>query len=166
MTAAATAHTAADIIAAARRYIGSPLRHQGRFRALDCVGLVLAVADDLGLVDVHGKPIKRADYANYPAQPVDDEVQREIAARLEVVATGRDLPSHPADIAELLRVADAVTLRVPLIPCHAGIVSTVAGKPGLIHAYSTARKVIEHRFDAAWLRRIAGVFRFPGILSA
>lgn len=154
--------TAADIVTAARKYLGTPLRHQGRFRALDCVGLVLAVADELALTDIHGKPIKRADYVNYSAQPVDGAVQDEIAYRLIVSAVSPDLEA----LAASLQPGDVVTLRVPLIPCHVGIVSTITGRPGLIHAYSTARKVVEHRFDATWLRRVAGVFRFPGILSA
>jgi len=42
--------SAADILAAARRYVGVPYRHRGRdMRGLDCVGLAIAVARDLGL---------------------------------------------------------------------------------------------------------------------
>lgn len=156
----------ADIVTAARKYLGKPLRHQGRFKALDCVGLVLAIADDLRLVDIHGQPIKRADYANYGPQPVDGAVQEEISQRLlEVPSPAASSPAALNALSLLLQPGDVVTLRVPLIPCHVGVVSTVAGKPGVIHAYSSSKKVVEHRFDANWLRRIAGVFRFPGVTA-
>ena len=59
--------TSAYVVATARRYLNLPTRHQGRTDATDCVGLVLAVAEDLALLDVAGVPILRAQYANYSA---------------------------------------------------------------------------------------------------
>jgi cell wall-associated NlpC family hydrolase len=42
----------ADIVAAARGWIGVPWRHQGRSRAgVDCVGLIVVVCRELGLSD-------------------------------------------------------------------------------------------------------------------
>ena len=48
-----SAVTAADVVAAARAHIGTPWQHQGRLRgvALDCAGLVIMVARDLGIVE-------------------------------------------------------------------------------------------------------------------
>ena len=40
------------LVAQARSYLGVPWRHQGRTRAgIDCAGLVVLVARDLGLTD-------------------------------------------------------------------------------------------------------------------
>jgi uncharacterized protein YijF (DUF1287 family) len=65
---------------------------------------------------------------------------------------------------QMLEPGDVVTVRLPAIACHTGIVSTLAGEPALVHAYNgAAAKVIEHRLDLAWLRRISAVFSFPGI---
>jgi cell wall-associated NlpC family hydrolase len=143
--------TRADIVAAARHYLGQPLRHQGRAGALDCVGLVLAVAEDLALLDVHGEPILRAQYANYSAQPVNGFVQEECARRLVESPTGR------------LEPGDVLTLRLPTVPCHSAIVTEIAGGLAIVHAYSPAKKVVEHRLDDRWLHRIAGVFSFPDL---
>ena len=43
----------ADIIAAARTWLGTPWRHQGRLKgvAVDCGGLILGVDKELGLLD-------------------------------------------------------------------------------------------------------------------
>jgi hypothetical protein len=43
----------AEILAAARTWLGTPWRHQGRLKgvAMDCGGLILGVGRDLGLLD-------------------------------------------------------------------------------------------------------------------
>jgi len=152
----------ADVIAAARKYLGTPIRHQGRSDAFDCVGLVLAVAEDLALVDVQGLPILRAQYANYPSQPVNGFVHEECSRRLEVrmIPTMRD---SLAKVRQELEPGDVVTIRLPSVPCHTAIVSEVHREPGIIHAYSTVGRVVEHRLDNQWIHRIAGVFAFPGL---
>src|SRR5579863_4434009 len=46
----------ATIVAKAREYIGTPFVHQGRTKgqAIDCVGLVICTASELGLKNKHG----------------------------------------------------------------------------------------------------------------
>lgn len=52
----------ASVVAAARQYIGVPFEHQGRSRnGIDCVGLLQAVASDLGL-----KHVDSAVYSHNP----------------------------------------------------------------------------------------------------
>jgi hypothetical protein len=156
--------TRAEIVTAARKDLGRPLGHQGRGVAkngpLDCVGLVLAVAEDLGLADVHGRPIRRADYANYTAQPVSGFVQHECAARLVVASDGGIGVTAKRAI---LKPGDVITLRVPAVPCHTAIVSPYGPAVAMIHAYSGVHKVCEHIMDDAWVARIAGIFNFPGV---
>ena len=141
----------ARIIAAARKYVGTPWMHQGRVTSLDCVGLALAVAEDLGLRDREGKPILRVDYMNYARQPRDNFLDAECARRLI---------ARP--LAELAPGMLAI-LRAPL--CHAGIVASVAhnGVPEyltLIHAHAV-HKIAEHRIDEIWRSRIVACFSFP-----
>jgi hypothetical protein len=158
MTAATV--TAAEVVAAARGYLGRRTQHQGRIGTFDCVGLVLAVAEDLGLVDVFGCPILRSDYANYSPQPADAFVEQECRRRL--LQTLRPV-SNLSALRAALAPGEVLTLRVPTIPCHLGIVSTILSEPAVVHAYAGADKVVEHRLDDAWLRRISAVFGFPGV---
>jgi cell wall-associated NlpC family hydrolase len=150
-------------IAAARECVGTPFQHQGRHRGigLDCSGLLLYVAKKLSLKDTSGKPFELDDYPDYSAQPLDEQLHHECEKRL-ITRTDEIIPG------------DVVTLRFPpdrKVPdlkqfpiTHGGIVSSVQGELGLIHGYSGGnQKLVEHRMDAAWLRRIAGVFYFPGL---
>jgi NlpC/P60 family putative phage cell wall peptidase len=143
----------ADVIAAARAWHGTPFRHQGRIKgkAIDCVGLVLCVAEELGILDVDGRAILGRDYLNYRAQPLDSFVHQECERRL----IQWDL--------EAMAPGDVVTMRVPDVPCHVAIISELQGNFGLIHAYSSIGKVAEHILDEKWRRRICGVFTFPGV---
>lgn len=153
-----------EVVQKAREYLGTPFQHQGRLKgiALDCVGLPLCVAEDLGLVDSKGVPFRRTDNANYTAQPLDAFVHREAVRRL--------IQKDIADIAP----GDLITLRVPRVPCHVAIVSAVSNAFGLgmIHAYSgyATKKLpngstVEHILDEKWMRRIEGVFSFPGVTN-
>jgi hypothetical protein len=164
--------TAADIISRARSYLGCPLRHQGRYRAFDCVGLLLAVAEEVGALDVFGVPIRRDDYTQYGPQPLDGFVLGEVRRRLLEIPTAdiraalalRQPNALPA-IRALLSPADVLVLSVPRIPCHVAFVTRLGTSVAMLHAYSGADKVVEHLIDDLWLRRVSGVFRFPEVLT-
>lgn len=160
--------TRAQIVTCAREYVGTPFRHQGRQRgkAVDCVGLLVCVAHDLNLLDVHGVPVLRTDYRNYSAQPVDGFVHEEC---------GRRLIHKPFDAAGGLgRIlpGDVLTIRLPVIPCHTAIVTSLQGGLGIVHAYSSIGRVVEHVLNmqwlegnVKWLKGVAGVFEFPGTVG-
>src|SRR5712691_11824640 len=95
--------TKEQVVAKAREYIESPFQHQGRLKgfACDCVGLPLMIAEELGLVDKHGVPIKGSDNANYSSQPLDRFVHEEAQRRMI---------EKPID---QMKDGDLVTLRVP-----------------------------------------------------
>jgi NlpC/P60 family putative phage cell wall peptidase len=147
--------TIADVEKQARLYVGTPFRHQGRIRglAVDCVGLVLCVGEDLGLVDRVGKPFLRADYPDYAAQPTDSFVLEELRRRAISKLPGE--PMEPGDI---------LAIRVPSLPCHAAVVVDRAGCLYMIHAYNSGpRQCVEHILSSAWRGRAVGVFKFPGV---
>jgi hypothetical protein len=153
----------AEFVAKAREYLGTPIRHQGRRKgphgAVDCIGLLLCVGEDLGIVDKHGVPTRRTDYLNYLPVPGDRFVHEECVKRL-IQKSGAPEPG------------DVITLRVPMLPCHLAIVSSLQGSIGMIHA-TTSRgsrdprsqhgKVVEHILDGNWRWRIEGVFAVPGL---
>src|ERR1044071_9022478 len=105
----------AHLVATARQYIGTPFADQGRVKglAVDCVGLVLSVAEDCGMHDIFDRPLLRSDYGNYSAQPMGDFVHQEVARRL-----------IPKPI-EQMQPGDILTLRVPTEPCHVAFISEI-----------------------------------------
>jgi uncharacterized protein YijF (DUF1287 family) len=65
-----------------------------------------------------------------------------------------------------MQPSDVVWMRFDGEPQHLGVVGDyVHGGLSLIHAYNGAglNKVVEHRLDEAWRRRIVAAWRFRGI---
>lgn len=133
---------APDIIACARKCLGTAFHHQGRAPGvgLDCVGLVLWVGQALGLIDY--------EITNYPRLPQPERLFAHADA-----AGLRHIPLERAtggDIACLTFMRD---------PQHVGLLSE--GGRGMIHACARVGRVIEHRLDTHWRRRIVACFRYP-----
>ena len=120
----------------ARTLIGTPWQHQGRTEAgVDCVGLcVLALrAAGYSVQD-------RTDYGTDP----DGTLRAALDANLIMVDDMR-----AGDIALVCFRAER----------HVGIISVGDYGFTLIHADSHAKRVVEHRIDERWARRIVGVWR-------
>jgi hypothetical protein len=141
--------TGEEIAAAARAHAGAPVAHRGRRKWLDCIGLVLAVAEDLGLRDSAGALILRRDYRSYPRQPRDGFLETECRLRLV-----------PAFLEEPLLPGMIITLRAPLN--HAAVVARFGSDATMIHAHPLG-KIAEHRIDGVYRAKITGAFRFPGV---
>lgn len=131
----------ADIVAAARGWLGTPWHHQGRLKGVgvDCVGVVIGVAGELGISDF--------DITGYGHRPDSRELER-LAGHLMV-----EVPVAEA------QPGDVLLLDVDKQPQHLAFVTDV----GMLHAYAPLRRVVEHRRDAAWDDRIVAVFQLPGV---
>ena len=140
--------TRAEVVLQARTYVGSRFAHQGRMRgkAIDCVGLLLCVFEDLHCVDKHGVPLLKTDYMNYGPTPNGRFVFEFCMERLNVKST-EPLPG------------DIISLRTPIDPVHLAFMTPI----GMLHSYTGIGRVAEHLMDAKWKRRIEGVFGIPGI---
>lgn len=130
--------TRKDIIETARKYLGVRYKHQGRTRfGLDCLGLVVRVAHDLGLSDEDS-----TDYGNVPD---GKRLMLEFDKRLDVVNHGQ-----PGDV---------LLMRFDQNPQHLAIITD----KGIIHSYAQARAVVEHGLDDVWSNRIVRTYSFRGI---
>jgi cell wall-associated NlpC family hydrolase len=130
--------TRQDIVDTARKYLGVRYKHQGRNEfGLDCLGLVVRVAHDLGLSD--------EDSNDYGRVPDGRRLMREMDARLDPVQT-----AQPGDV---------LLMRFEQNPQHLAIVTD----RGIIHSYAQVRQVVEHRLDAAWSARVVRSYSFRGI---
>lgn len=133
--------TAGAIVIAARQYLGVRWQHQGRDReGLDCAGLVIAVAHDLGLSDF--------DTRDYERQATDETMLQLCRQHLQEVPT------------DGLQPGDVVVMRFENQRHIAFVGDYVHGGLSLIHAHAPSRRVVEHRLDSVWRERIAGAFRF------
>lgn len=144
----------ADVVSKAREYLGTKFGHQGRVKglALDCVGLPLCVAGELGLKGKNGETLDGNHYNVYTRQPLGDYVL-DMCKKL--------LTQKPI---RLMQPGDVLSLRVETAACHVGIVSEVNGVLSIIHAYDGGvKKCVEHELGARWKERIAGCFRFPEV---
>jgi cell wall-associated NlpC family hydrolase len=121
------------LIAAARAYLGVPFVHQGRSRhGLDCIGLVVCAARDIGLT--------LADRTDYPRDP-NGLLPLEMARQFAPV--------------ESPQAGDILLMRFRGEPQHVAILAGAT----LIHGYASIGRVVEHGMDAKWRRRIVAAYR-------
>lgn len=136
--------TADEIVTAARSCLGTPFRHQGRIPgvALDCAGLLIAVAKSIGAEYV--------DVAGYGLNPSNGLLQ----------STLDDQPGLERLAAPEMREAgDVLLMRFAAEPQHLAVFTGDT----IIHAYSNVGLVCEHRLSSVWAARIVRCYRFRGI---
>jgi NlpC/P60 family putative phage cell wall peptidase len=142
----------AEIVAEARRWLGTPYRHQASVMGAgtDCLGLVRGVWRTVVGAEPEKTPADTPDWA----EALGEETLLSAARR------------HCSEIAiGAAREGDVLLFRMALgSPAkHAAIVSGgVSGSDRIIHAY-WGRAVCETRLVPWWRRRIAAAFEFPGV---
>lgn len=147
--------TGLDIVAAARSWLGTRFLHQGRLKrsgstagGVDCLGLLVGVAAELRLCDSAGKTLTGFDRVDYGHNPERYTLQSALETLLTPI---------PCDA---IQPGDVALMTLERSPQHVGIISDHPDGLGLIHAYASARKVVEHRLDESWRRRIIAAYRF------
>lgn len=138
-----------DIVAAARRWLGTRFRHQGRGPAgVDCAGLVIKVAHELGL--------STFDIADYQRVPHRGAFLEHFAGEMDRVPILDALPG------------DALVLRDSAEPYHVGLITAKNGAPHFIHAHSLRGVVCEDPLrtvthDGQGRDKRVRAYRFRGI---
>jgi cell wall-associated NlpC family hydrolase len=132
--------TGADVVQAARQYLDTPWRHQGRSRSgMDCVGLLIAVSRDLGV------PVE--DDTHYSHFPDSSLLLGHLKKYTE------ELPLAEAQPGDLVLMCVRGRLQ------HTGILT----ERGLLHAAACYRKVCEHGLTDEWRRTIRQVYRWKAV---
>jgi NlpC/P60 family putative phage cell wall peptidase len=139
------------IVAEARSWIGTPYRHQASLKGIgcDCLGLLRGVWRALYGTEPESVPPYAPDWAEAAS-----------GEPLAAAGTRHMIAVAPADFAP----GDVLLFRwrARLAAKHAAIVTT----PGhMVHAHDGAC-VAEITIAPWWRRRLAYVFRFPGMNSA
>ena len=137
------------VVAAARRWIGTPYRHQASVHGAgaDCLGLLRGVWRELYGEEPEAVPPYTADWA----EPGGQEALHEAAVRWLLPCGAR--PAQPGDVL-LFRMRDGGIAK------HLGIAGEVGEAASFIHAYS-GHGVMESPLSLPWARRIVARFAYP-----
>jgi cell wall-associated NlpC family hydrolase len=149
------------VVAAARGWIGTSFHHQGRIRknashkgGVDCLGLLVGVAAEIGITLPDGRLAASLDKTDYPHYPDTERLRRRLSAIMENIPTAG------------IQAGDILVLSVDGSPQHLAIVSDYREGLGIIHAYAPARKVVEQALDDFWTSRIVAAYRLPNPISS
>lgn len=155
--------TVADILQVARSWMHTPFRHHGRVKGagVDCIGLVIEVCREVGLVEAAGLPATW-DHLGYGRFP---DTYTPTLSLLTYFTPVTRQTMQPGDIA-LFRTLTGQ-------PAHMGFLGDAAEPWSLIHAFQarTQRlaRVQEHRLGGHWLGCLHSAYRLPldhGLLAA
>ena len=137
----------AAIVAEARRWLGTPYRHQASAlgAGCDCLGLVRGVWRAVCGDEPEAPPPYTPDWSDG-----GDELLRDAARRwfVEIAPAA----AAPADVL-LFRMCAGAPMK------HAAI---LVAPDRIIHAY-WARAVVESRLTPFWRARLTAAFSFPGV---
>jgi cell wall-associated NlpC family hydrolase len=138
--------TPKDVVAEARKYIGTTWKHLGRTNTgIDCVGLIYSVGKTLGLHD-------------YP-----DEVPYTRESRgTDLLKPFKEVSNRVASF-EDIQDGDIMVFRDGRYPHHVAFVAFIGLQMNLIHATVHEDKVVEEPFTPEWRKKLVAVFRFKGL---
>lgn len=138
----------ADIVAAAREWLGTPYQHQAsrKGQGTDCLGLVRGVWRDVIGSEPQDVPPYTPDWAELAGS---DQLLDAARGHLTEVSLGA------------ASISDVLLFRMGL-GCPAKHCAIISDEGRIIHAY-WGRSVCETRLVPWWTRRICGAFSFPGL---
>jgi NlpC/P60 family putative phage cell wall peptidase len=132
------------IVLSARSWLGTPFKHQGRVKQVgcDCIGLLVGVVGELGLKDERGMSLTQYDQQNYARVPdgklFKNTLDNVLSKSIEMQA------------------GNVLLMKFHREPQHVAIVG--ADAKTIIHCYQAAGKVVEHRLDELWRKRIVKIY--------
>ncbi|MEP1767667.1 MAG: NlpC/P60 family protein [Sulfitobacter sp.] len=139
----------AQIVEAARGWIGTPYVHQSAVRGAgsDCLGLIRGVWREVYGAEPEAIPAYSMDWS----EPQGEE--RLWAAAVRHLAPKPRINAAKGDVI-LFRMRQGAVAK------HLGIVSATGRDASFIHAY-TRHGVVESPLSAPWRRRVVACFEFP-----
>lgn len=137
----------AELVVHARSFLDVPYRHRGRsMLGMDCIGMVICAVQSVGS--------EVTDSRAYSPQPDGSTLRRMLVHHLGE-------PTWTAgDSLDLLQPGDLVSLKWHQHPGHVAIVTDYyLGGLAMIHSWSEAGRVVEHRLSDPWPRRLCEGWR-------
>jgi cell wall-associated NlpC family hydrolase len=141
------------IVEEARSWVGTPFVHQGRVKqqGVDCLGLAVGVLSSFGVKSMSfDKPVEHFDLLDYSRFPRGDRLLVEVSRHIN--------HKHRRPTREKLCPGDFVLIAWRESPQHVGIISDHPQGIGIIHAWSTIGKCVEHFLSDEWAKKITDSF--------
>ena len=142
--------TRADVVRVARSYSGTPFHHMGRLPGvgLDCVGLLICCARELGLVAL--------DF-DIPAYTPSPDGGTMLAWTKEYMTPVSQAEMQPGNVILLITDTEPQHLAILGDYLHGGL--------SIIHAANAAKppRVIETRLMFSRVQRFVAVYALPGM---
>jgi len=136
------------VVEVARSYILTPWHHQARIKGpkggVDCAGLIICVARELGLLGDYVDAANYSRYADGTLKPLCDRYMHSV-------------PFNEA------RPGDVLLIAFEAEPHHLGFMAYLASQATVIHSYAEARCVVENAIEPVWRRLIRGAYSIPGV---
>ena len=143
-----------EIVDEARKWIGTPFRHQGRLKniACDCLGLIMGVAEELKLTTIYNKPFVDLDIYNYLPDADGLTLEKILDQNLNI-----KFEKQPGFI---------VLMQFDNTPNHLAILSNNEQHEfGLIHANSTKMRVVEHHLSKNYAIKIKKIYELNNLIK-
>jgi NlpC/P60 family putative phage cell wall peptidase len=136
------------VVSVARKWLGTPYHHQASIRGVgcDCLGLLRGVYREVMGSEPEAPPPYSADWAEALGREILIEAVARYMEKIELV------DAREGDTL-IFRMADGVIAK------HCGILT---GPDTMIDSVEGVG-VCETHLNMRWVRRVAAVFRFPGI---
>ncbi len=142
------------IVTQARTWLGTKYHHQGRLKkssnhngGVDCLGLIIGVLNELQIKDSNGKLLSEYDEINYSNLPDGKRLKAKLNNYL------KEIPKQN------IKLGDIALLRFANNPQHTAFIGEIEGQLTLIHCYLSSGKVVEHRINENWRKRIVAIYR-------
>ncbi len=130
----------AEWIMEVRTWIGTPWVHQGRNRlGVDCVGLLICPARDLGLTTFESEPYGRSPPVEYLMRMCDAHL-----TKVKVAVPG-----------------DILLMKLGRMPQHFAI---LVGPNRIVQARGDTGSVVETNLPGTWKRRVVATYSMPGVV--
>ncbi len=136
----------------ARSLVKTPYQHQGRLPgvAIDCIGVIICTMKLSGC--------NMMGFEEYAYGPVPTgHFEKNLDKYFDRVWWKADKPAF--GFQRFLKSGDILAMTWRERAMHCGIVAVGAHGWNVIHAYSAAKEVVEHRIDEDWADRVVGVYR-------
>ncbi len=161
----------AAIYSQAKTWLGTRFVHQGRLKkgtagqfdkgGVDCLGLLMGVALELGLKSRNGNSLINYDNLEYSMIPDGLKLKGSLAEHLHQVSFWQDASAiaMPVNVLEQINCGDILLFKLDGNPQHLAIAGREGESPTIIHAYLEAKKVVINSLAPPWTERLQGVYR-------